>query len=567
MHKGLPLASGVGSSGASAVAAVVAVNELLGRPAGLDLLLRCAMAGEQVGCGAMHPDNVAPALYGGFVLARSADPPDIVRLPVPAGLACAVLHPAIEVHTGAARALLGDTVPLAAAVRQWANVGALVSALYSGDLALLSRALVDHVAEPKRAGLVPGFHAIKAAARSRRGARLQPVGLGTVDLRAGVVARRSPAAAGQAMAEAWAAASPGVAADLWVSPVGTHGRADRRQRGGALMFVSTRGQAPPVRLAEALRLGLAPDGGLYVPEAIPVLTPGEWSELRGRTLPDVATALIAPLVAETFDRDRLGRLMASALSFPIPLVPMAAGVWALELFHGPTLAFKDVGARSMARWLAATAEAGDDGELTVLVATSGDTGGAVAHAFHHVAGTRVVVLYPRGRVSPVQEAQFATLGDNVTAVAVEGSFDDCQRLVKAAFSDRGLSARHRLTSANSISVGRLLPQMAYYAWAVLQLPADAPPPVVVVPSGNLGNVTAGLLAARRGVPIARFVAATTVNDPLPRYLVSGRFEPAAGGADARQRHGRRPPEQLRAAGVAVRRRGRGDAPARWSGCR
>ena len=292
------------------------------------------------------------------------------------------------------------------------------------------------------------------------------------------------------------------------------------------MFVSTRGQAPPVRLAEALRLGLAPDGGLYVPEAIPALTPGEWSDLRGRTLPEVATALIAPLVADTFDRDRLGRLMASALSFPIPLVPMAAGVWALELFHGPTLAFKDVGARSMARWLAATAEAGEGGELTVLVATSGDTGGAVAHAFHHVAGTRVVVLYPRGRVSPVQEAQFATLGDNVTAVAVEGTFDDCQRLVKAAFSDRGLSTRHRLTSANSISVGRLLPQMSYYAWAVLQLPADAPPPVVVVPSGNLGNVTAGLLAARRGVPIARFVAATTVNDPLPRYLTNGRFEPA-----------------------------------------
>jgi threonine synthase len=293
------------------------------------------------------------------------------------------------------------------------------------------------------------------------------------------------------------------------------------------MFVSTRGQASPVRLPQALRLGLAPDGGLYVPDAIPVLTPGEWSELRGRPLPEVATALIAPLVAETFGRDELGRLMASALSFPIPLVPMATGVWALELFHGPTLAFKDVGARSMARWLAATAAGGDGGELTVLVATSGDTGGAVAHAFHHVAGTRVVVLYPRGRVSPVQEAQFATLGDNVTAVAVEGSFDDCQRLVKAAFSDRGLSARHRLTSANSISVGRLLPQMAYYAWAVLQLPADAPPPVVVVPSGNLGNVTAGLLAARRGVPIARFVAATTVNDPLPRYLVSGRFEPAA----------------------------------------
>ena len=171
--------------------------------------------------------------------------------------------------------------------------------------------------------------------------------------------------------------------------------------------------------------------------------------------------------------------MASALAFDVPLVPIVPGTWALELFHGPTLAFKDVGARSMARWLAATAgaPADDAGQLlTVLVATSGDTGGAVAHAFHRVAGTRVVVLYPRGRVSPVQEAQFATLGDNVTAVAVDGTFDDCQRLVKEAFADRGLAARHGLTSANSISVGRLLPQMAYYAWAALQLPVGAPPP-------------------------------------------------------------------------------------------
>jgi threonine synthase len=292
------------------------------------------------------------------------------------------------------------------------------------------------------------------------------------------------------------------------------------------MFLSTRGGVAPVRLGTALRQGLAPDGGLYVPDAVPMMSPEEWRDLRGRTLPEVATALIAPLVADAFDRDTLGRLMASALAFPVPLTPIVTGVWALELFHGPTLAFKDVGARSMARWLAATAGVAGDGPLTVLVATSGDTGGAVAHAFHGVAGTRVVVLYPRGRVSAVQEAQFATLEGNVTAVAIEGTFDDCQRLVKEAFSNAALAARYRLTSANSISVGRLLPQMSYYAWAVLQLPVDAPAPIVVVPSGNLGNVTAGLLAARRGVPIARFVAATTVNDPLPRFLASGRYEPS-----------------------------------------
>ena len=222
IHKGLPIASGVGSSGASAVAAVVAVNELLGRPAPLDLVFRAAMAGELAGCGAAHPDNVAPALFGGFVLARSVEPPDIVRLPVPAGLACAVLHPHMEVQTGAARALLGDTLPLQTAVRQWANLGALVSALHSGDLALLSRALVDHVAEPKRASLVPGFAAVKAAAATAGalGCSLSGSGPSIFALARSLHEAR---VAGEAMAAAFAAEVPTLSADLWVSAVGTTG--------------------------------------------------------------------------------------------------------------------------------------------------------------------------------------------------------------------------------------------------------------------------------------------------------------------------------------------------------
>ncbi len=221
IHKGLPLASGMGSSGASAVAAVVAVNELLGRPATLDLLLACAMAGEQAGCGASHPDNVAPSLYGGFVLARSANPPDIVRLPVPDGLACAVLHPHVEVQTGAARALLGDTVPLRDAVRQWGNLGALVAALFNGDQALLSRSLEDVIAEPKRASLVPGFHAVKAAALAAGalGCSLSGSGPSVFALASSIaVANR----AGDAMRRAFNAES-GVGADLWVSLVGRRG--------------------------------------------------------------------------------------------------------------------------------------------------------------------------------------------------------------------------------------------------------------------------------------------------------------------------------------------------------
>lgn len=221
IHKGLPLASGIGSSGASAVAAVVAVNELLGRPASLDLLLACAMAGEQAGCGAMHPDNVAPSLHGGFVLARSANPPDIVRLPVPAGLACAVLHPHVEVQTGAARALLGDEVKLRDAVRQWGNLGALVAALFMDDHALLSRSLEDVIAEPKRAALVPGFHAVKASAlgAGALGCSLSGSGPSVFALASSIeIAQR----AGEAMQRAFAAESH-LGADLWVSLVGRQG--------------------------------------------------------------------------------------------------------------------------------------------------------------------------------------------------------------------------------------------------------------------------------------------------------------------------------------------------------
>ena len=221
IHKGLPLESGIGSSGASAVAAVVAVNELLGRPVGTGVLLECAMAGEQAGCGAVHPDNVAPALLGGFVLARQIDPPDVVRLPVPEGLACALLHPRFTVHTGTARALLGDTLPLETAVRQWANLGALVSALHSGDLALLSRALVDVVAEPKRASLVPGFYAVKQAAidAGALGCSLSGSGPSMFALAPSI---EVAASAGAAMQRVFAAHSD-AGSELYVSPVGRAG--------------------------------------------------------------------------------------------------------------------------------------------------------------------------------------------------------------------------------------------------------------------------------------------------------------------------------------------------------
>lgn len=276
-----------------------------------------------------------------------------------------------------------------------------------------------------------------------------------------------------------------------------------------MKFISTRGRTPAVDFKTALFEGLAPDGGLYVPDALEALPPA--------SLNDVGVA--GYFVGDEIPPDRLETLLAEALNFAIPLVTVRDRLMALELYHGPTFAFKDVGARVMARLMAHLHTERDP--LTVLVATSGDTGSAVAHAFFGVEGTRVVVLFPEGQVSRVQEAQFTTLGGNVTAVAVNGTFDDCQRLVKEAFSDPALRARARFTSANSINIGRLVPQIFYYVRAARSQPGA----VMSVPSGNFGNLTAGLVAWKLGAPIGGFVAATTVNDTLPRYLATGRYEP------------------------------------------
>ncbi len=281
-------------------------------------------------------------------------------------------------------------------------------------------------------------------------------------------------------------------------------------------FVSTVGRAPSVGLREALLNGLAPDGGLYMPERPPALREDTVESLIGEPLEVVARTLARSLFG-SLDGDDVEDAVAAALDFPIPLVRLADHLWVLELFHGPTLAFKDVGARVMARLLTRVRE---DRPITVLTATSGDTGGAVAHAFHGVPGIAVIVLYPRGRVSPRQERQFATLGGNVQAVEVAGSFDDCQRLAKEALATPALREAG-LTSANSINVGRLLPQAIYYAYAYAQLDRVDLFSVVSVPSGNLGNLTGGLVAKRMGIPIARFVAACNTNDRFVRFLATG----------------------------------------------
>ena len=289
-----------------------------------------------------------------------------------------------------------------------------------------------------------------------------------------------------------------------------------------MRYLSTRGSSP-VTFREALFRGLADDGGLFVPETIEPWTAAELERLPRRTLTEIALRTLRPFVRGELDAAVLEAVVVEALNFPIPLVQVEPGIHALELFHGPTLAFKDVGARVMARLMAALHTADDP--LTVLAATSGDTGSAVAHAFHRVPHTRVVILYPHGRVSPTQEAQLTFFNGqrtNVRAYAVDGSFDDCHRLTRQVFGDSALRRRMALTSANSVNVGRLLPQSVYYFHALAQLPRCN---LFATPSGNFGNLTAGLFAKRGGLPVDRFIAATNINDVVPVYLESGCFEP------------------------------------------
>ena len=300
-----------------------------------------------------------------------------------------------------------------------------------------------------------------------------------------------------------------------------------------MKWISTRRSSPAVPFIDALFAGTAPDGGLYVPERFDPLPPATVEALRDAELVEIASTVGGHLLRDEITQEALNPLVREALDFPIPLVQVTEQAWVLELFHGPTRAFKDVGARVQARLLHHFT---DGTPLTILVATSGDTGSAVAQAFHGVPDTRVVVLYPEGQVTDVQEAQMASLGDNITAVSVRGTFDDCQRLVKQAFADDELRKQVWLTPANSINLGRLLPQVFYY-FVLMQLIGPAPRSreakadgphagmIVSVPSGNFGNLTAGLIAKRIGLPVQHFVAATNVNDVVPEYLRSGVYQP------------------------------------------
>jgi threonine synthase len=293
-----------------------------------------------------------------------------------------------------------------------------------------------------------------------------------------------------------------------------------------LRYRSTSRKAPLTSLRGAVLRGLAPDGGLYMPVEIARHSPEELEEFRGLPFTEVCFRVARPFATPDVPEEVLWQVVSEAINFPVNLVSLSPGLHILELFHGPTLAFKDFGARFMARLMGYFVR-GETRPLTVLVATSGDTGSAVAHGFLGVPGIRVVILYPSKRISEAQEKQFTTLGENITALEVAGTFDDCQWLVKQAFSDAELNKHAWLTSANSINIGRLLPQMFYHVAAYRQLPVASVPLIVSVPSGNFGNLTAGIFAKRIGLPVAKYVASTNANDVVPEFLRTGEFHPRA----------------------------------------
>ncbi|WP_273567516.1 threonine synthase [Maribacter halichondriae] len=289
-------------------------------------------------------------------------------------------------------------------------------------------------------------------------------------------------------------------------------------------FYSLNNQAPNVSFKDAVITGIAPDRGLYFPESIEPLPSSFFERIEELSNHEIAFNSIHQFVSDDIPNEKLKEILANVLDFDFPVVEIEENVATLELFHGPTMAFKDVGARFMANCMGYFSE-GENSEVTVLVATSGDTGGAVANGFLGVKGVNVVILYPSGKVSDIQERQLTTLGQNITALEVDGTFDDCQKMVKTAFLDEALLKKMKLTSANSINIARWLPQLFYFLFAYKQAKSKNKEIVFSVPSGNFGNVCAGMVAQKLGMPVKHFIASTNLNDTVPEFMKTGEYVP------------------------------------------
>ncbi|NNL09154.1 MAG: threonine synthase [Croceitalea sp.] len=291
-----------------------------------------------------------------------------------------------------------------------------------------------------------------------------------------------------------------------------------------MKFYSLHKNSPEVSFKGAVIAGIAPDKGLYFPESIKQLPTDFFENITSYSNHEIAFTAIRQFVSDDIPDEVLQEILTNVLDFDFPVVEIEKNVATLELFHGPTMAFKDVGARFMAQCLGYFSKKTDD-EVTVLVATSGDTGGAVANGFLGVKGVKVVILYPSGKVSDIQEKQLTTLGQNITAMEVEGTFDDCQRMVKQAFLDSSITDHRKLTSANSINVARWLPQLFYFLFAYKQAKTKSKELVFSIPSGNFGNICAGMVAQKLGMPVKHFIAATNVNDVVPNFMKTGTYDP------------------------------------------
>ncbi|CAG0909098.1 unnamed protein product, partial [Cyprideis torosa] len=398
--------SGIGSSSASASGVVFAINELLDKALDEDKLLHYAMVGEYVASGSYHADNVAPALLGGILLIRGYKPLDYVQIPVPKNLYLTVITPQIEIRTYDARRVLKRRVELKDAITQCGNLAGLVAGFYRSDYGLISRSLTDVLIEPQRAALIPSFYELKKTA-----IEVGALGAGISGSGPSVFAMSE----GETVASAVAQAFKEVYEPLNI-PYGTVVNKER------------------VSFKEATLRSLAPDRGLYFPEAIPVVDKEVLHGYKSMEKEALCLKVIKPFVGDDIGEEKLRDIISETLNFPTPLNQITPDVYCLELFHGPTLAFKDVGARFMSRCI--DHFVGDSEQRkTILVATSGDTGGAVANGFFGSSKVKVIILYPKAKVSPLQEKQLTTLGGNVTAMEIDGSFDDCQNLVKSAFVD------------------------------------------------------------------------------------------------------------------------------------
>lgn len=288
-----------------------------------------------------------------------------------------------------------------------------------------------------------------------------------------------------------------------------------------MKLYSTNNPKHIISLKEAVIQGLSPDGGLFMPTEIPKLQPEFFDTIEKLSFQEIALTVSSALLKEDIPAEDLKKIVYEAVNFDAPLVKVSENNYALELFHGPTCAFKDFGGRFMSRLVRYF---NSREKITILAATSGDTGSAVAHGFLNIPGTEVILLYPKEKVSHIQEQQLTTMGGNITALEIAGTFDDCQAIVKQAFNDQDLKAKYRLTSANSINIARLIPQSFYYFYAYAQIKEHGAP-IFSVPSGNFGNLTAGLFAAEMGLPVRKFIAATNANDTFPKYLHTGKLEP------------------------------------------